>query len=785
MTDSSDSSNAFVPPQQPADSLQTLQAGLAALKQRDYQSAIAYLASCQNSADTAIRLKACIGLIKAYARTEQSAAAILLCQPLCDHRNPQVQSWARQMLAELTTSNPDSASERSSTNSSGSSASLTESLVIPAATAPSDPTGFIPLSQPLPDSDRSSANRTREVASAEHQSKQASRTQSPQRFTPPAANASPSRPAAVARPASRSAALAVLPWRNAGRSSKWSAGTIDVSGLWALQAGTLVLLFWFCRAVLRCLFGILDTLSYQSNHFFSLPRILLPQDFTFSVLIALLGLAVASPWLFDWLLQHFYGAQALSLTKLEAVSPESSRLVKRCGQRRLTLRLLPNQAPLMFSYGWPIKARIAVSQALLHQLNDDEIAALLAAELSHIRYWDVGVMTLIGLVTQLPYLLYWRVSDWGNRQRDRVLRTAAAVVAAVSYGLFWLLRWSGLLLSRIRLLYADQVAVDLTGNPNGLARALLKLTIGTAAEIQRQRQTSPMLESLEMLLPVGFRQAITLGSLYQGEAAVLEWERRSPYRRWLTLNNTHPPLGERLNRLMQVVQRWRLEPEIEWTASENRVAFSSQEFLLQAAPFLGIPVGIATATLLWGFGHLAKQWRWFELAWLTEDESLWLACCLLGFSIGLFLRINRFFPDITSDRQIDPELAELLAVPTALPLDSQPVQWQGILLGRPGLQNWLCQDLLLQTHSGVIRLHYTSRLGWLGDLFPQPVRPLEMIERAVTVTGWFRRGATPWIDVETIQTQYGKTARSYHPVWSTILASVAALLAVYLLLRGG
>jgi hypothetical protein len=55
----------------------------------------------------------------------------------------------------------------------------------------------------------------------------------------------------------------------------------------------------------------------------------------------------------------------------------------------------------------------------------------------------------------------------------------------------------------------------------------------------------------------------------------------------------------------------------------------------------------------------------------------------------------------------------------------------------------------------------------------------------VTVTGWFRRGATPWIDIEKIQMQSGRSLQSHHPIWSTIVASLAILLAVYLILRGG
>jgi Zn-dependent protease with chaperone function len=811
MTHSSDSSGASAQPNRSsADAAQLLQTGLAALKQRNYAAAIPCLEACQNSSEAAIRLKAQMGLVKAYARTDQVEAATKLCQPLCEHANLQVQSWARQTLSELTA------------DAELSTELFISSTETPSPEAPEDLTGFVPLSEPRAahSTEQFSDNRPGKISSNSAETSTDVESADATGFTPltrPNAPSSKTRPTPnysaatvsnreiekqqfVGQPTteqlhrhsqshdqSHDQSLAAPIWRNAGRSSRWnSLGAVDASGLWALEAGSLVLLFWWCRALLRWLFGSLDFLSYQSNYLFGLPRILLPQDFTLTVLIGLVVLALLSPWLLDWLLQKVYRAQPFSLVKLEASSPEAGRLIKRvCKQHPPTLYQLPSSAPLIFTYGYlPHQVRLVVSQALLNQLNDDEISALVAAELAHIRYWDFGVMSLMLLVTQLPYLVYWYVADWGNRQQDRVLQTVAAGISILGYGLFWLLRLPGLLLSRVRLFYSDRLAAELTGNPNGLSRALLKLTIGTAQTIQQQKQTDALLESFEMLLPVGYRQAITLGSLYRGDASVLEWERNSPYRRWLSLPLTHPPLGERLNLLTRYAQHWQLESELDWRESSHR-RIDPLRLLLQGAPFFGIPFGMAAAVVLWGLGRLARQWRWFELAWLAEDPSVLLACCLLGFSIGMFLRINRFFPDIKRDTvQVEPMLAELLTDPDALPLDSQPIRLQGTLIGRPGFQNWLYRDLLLQTPSGLIRLHYTSRLGWIGDLFPESTRPTRLIGRAVTVSGWFRRGATPWIDVDLIQTQYGTAARSYHPIWSTVLATVAALLAVYLLLQG-
>lgn len=773
----------------------SLQAGLAALKQKDYSTAIVHLSACQTSPDAATRLKAEMGLIKAYVGTGQNEAAIALCQPLQNHPNPQVQAWVRQTLTELR----------------GSSSPLHEA-------APSDATGFVPLSSPprttaKPDqsgfvpqtasprvnspptgSPRPTSPPVPQSASAQKpqftRRPQPSQTQTSQaETTPPSPPTSPSLPAPL-----------VPLWRNASRSSKWTTlGSVDASGLWALQVGSAALLFWLLDTLTRWLLGAWNRFSIWTYVEIGVPRLLLPTQLSSVIAVILLGLAAASPWLLDLVLKRQYKLQAFSLAQLEQRSPEASRLLKRvCGQRRQplpTLQLLPDTAPVAFTYGYlPQQARMVVSQGLFDQLNDDEIAAILAGELAHLRYWDFGVLSALTLIAQLPYLVYWQVANWGNRQHDRVLQSVAVIVSSLAYGLFWLLRLPTLWLSRVRLYYSDRLAAELTGNPNGLARALLKSAIGIAQNIQQQQHTSPLLESFEMLMPVGYRQSLTLGSLYAGDPASLNWDRLSPDASWLLINNTHPPLGDRCNLLMQYAQKWRLTPELDWRAAEvglpktklPRPKSLHSRLLLQGAPFFGVPIGLMVALVLWVLGWLAGRMRWEAVSWLAGDRSILVACCLLGFSIGMFLRINSFFPDIKrSNLQDQLVLANLLSDPQALPVDSIPVRLQGTLIGRRGFPNWLYRDLMLQTPTGLIRLHYTSSWGWIGDLFPKAMRPTALIDRAVMVTGWFRRGATPWIDVETIQTQPGKTLRSYHPIWSTILASAAALLAVYVIFRGG
>ena len=176
-----------------------------------------------------------------------------------------------------------------------------------------------------------------------------------------------------------------------------------------------------------------------------------------------------------------------------------------------------------FSYGClPRFARIAVSRGLLEQLTDDEIATIFARESAHISHWDFAPMSLALLVIQIPYLIYWQVAHWQERLCDLMtieffrsaVNFAARAISATSYGIYKLLRWPMLWVSRRRVYFSDHTAAEITGNPNGLTRALAKLAIGIADNIEQQKQTSFFLESFDLLLPVGVGQAVTLGSLH-------------------------------------------------------------------------------------------------------------------------------------------------------------------------------------------------------------------------------------------------------------------------------
>ena len=77
---------------------------------------------------------------------------------------------------------------------------------------------------------------------------------------------------------------------------------------------------------------------------------------------------------------------------------------------------------------------------------------------------------------------------------------------------------------------------------------------------------------------------------------------------------------------------------------------------------------------MWLLGGIGTWLKIAQLAWMWGDREIMIGCLPIGLSIGIFIRINNFFPDIRPATSLNnPSLTDLLANPTALPINSQTV----------------------------------------------------------------------------------------------------------------
>ncbi len=769
-------------------------AGLAAFKAAEYATAIVLLEPALTEApQQPLIVRSQMALALSYEKMGEVTRAAELCQSLQAQGSPQVQQWATQTLTSLVQRYP----ELQRYHPDLASPPTTGSTPPP---APSESTGFTLLDEtslpPVvePNWTPPTAAAIAPLLDVPQPAPPSGKVSRAAALTPPRSPQT-RRTLATAPPPTDPINLYQPHWRQAGRAQQWKPlGKINWLKLGLAQAGTAIALYF---AVQQVLFWLVT--SYSNAILKTLPRlgfrIIQPTDPDWLqplTLILLLGLFIGSRWLLDGLFRLFYDLKPFSLQELSIYSPEAAAALPRlCRKANLpvpSLGLLPTTSPLILSYGvLPHVTRTVISQGLLDQLADDEIAALYANEVGHLTHWTVPLMSGITVLLQLPYTLYWRVAEWGNQKDSPITKASATLIALFSYGLFWLWRWVPLWLSRQRIYYSDRAAANLTGNPNGYTRALLKLAIATARDVQQQQQANPLLEGFELLSPLGYRLAVPLGSVhpYAPLEPMLEWDRVHPLRHWFAINNTHPPTGDRLNLLTLYARHWKLEPELAWTdlpsRRQQKAALTSADWrslLLQGAPYWGFAFGFVSAMGLKLVGTIGQRLQWDAVAWMSNDTTLWLGLPLVCLSMGILIRLNPFFPDLAQQgRQFGyaETLPPLLADAIATPLKSRSVRLEGTLLGRKGISNVVNQDLWLQTAQGLIPLHSTTRLGFLGCcLVPLADRPTTFINKSLLTTGWFRRGTTPWIDVDTLQTLTGRTISSNHPIWSFVIAAIAA-----------
>ncbi len=191
-------------------------------------------------------------------------------------------------------------------------------------------------------------------------------------------------------------------------------------------------------------------------------------------------------WFSDRIALAMHGAQPLERSQAPFIFDTVERLTRRAGMPMPKLYLLPTPAPNAFATGRdPEHAAVAVTQGLLQLMSPRELEGVLAHELAHVKNRDTLISTvaatLAGVITHAVQMLFWfggslmRGEDREEEGGGGLANLALLIVAPVAAMLLQLA------VSRAREYGADQTGAELTGDPEGLASALLKLQRGAEA----------------------------------------------------------------------------------------------------------------------------------------------------------------------------------------------------------------------------------------------------------------------------------------------------------------
>lgn len=143
---------------------------------------------------------------------------------------------------------------------------------------------------------------------------------------------------------------------------------------------------------------------------------------------------------------------------------------------------------------------VTVTTGICDCLNDDELAGVIAHELTHIRNRDTRLLIIsiifVGIMSFLIRMLYemlWRNALYGNSNRSRnngkgggggIILIVGLILAVVGYFFTVLTRFA---ISRKREYMADAGGAELCGNPLALASALRKISGHTGlSDVKRE-----------------------------------------------------------------------------------------------------------------------------------------------------------------------------------------------------------------------------------------------------------------------------------------------------------
>jgi heat shock protein HtpX len=217
------------------------------------------------------------------------------------------------------------------------------------------------------------------------------------------------------------------------------------------------------------------------------------------------------------------------------------RLCALADMKKPRVALADTDVPNAFATGRsPNSAVVCATTGLMRRLDESELEAVLAHELSHVAHRDVAVMTIasfLGMVAgMITRIMLWTglMGGFGGNNNNNnqggdnaaLVELAVLVVSVVVYAISFLLTMA---LSRYRELAADRSGALLTGRPSALASALVKVT-GEMSRIPTRDLRSAESFNAFYFTPAIAKNGVSLSTLF----------------------STHPSLDQRLAQLSKI-----------------------------------------------------------------------------------------------------------------------------------------------------------------------------------------------------------------------------------------
>jgi heat shock protein HtpX len=227
-------------------------------------------------------------------------------------------------------------------------------------------------------------------------------------------------------------------------------------------------------------------------------------------------------WSSDKALLRMYGAREVT----DATAPDLVHLVQQlAGQAGLPtprVYIVENDQPNAFATGRnPEHAAVCVTSGLLARVSREELAGVLAHELSHVKHRDTLTMTITATIAGAVSMLANFALFFGGGRRNGLGFIGLLLVSILAPIAAMLVQMA---ISRTREFDADREGAEISGRPLWLASALQKIERAADAIPNPEAQANPATAHVFIVNP-----------LHGGN--------------WSSLFATHPPTEERIARL--------------------------------------------------------------------------------------------------------------------------------------------------------------------------------------------------------------------------------------------
>jgi heat shock protein HtpX len=195
-------------------------------------------------------------------------------------------------------------------------------------------------------------------------------------------------------------------------------------------------------------------------------------------LLVAAGMNFFAYWNSDRMVLSMHGAQEVDARSAPDLVRMVGELAQRAGLPMPRVYLMDNPQPNAFATGRnPQNAAVAVTTGLLQSLSREEVAGVVAHELAHIKNHDTLTMTITATIAgAISMLAQFGLFFGGNRDNNHgvgVIGTIAMVILAPLAAML-----VQMAISRSREYAADELGAHISGRPESLASALVRISNG-------------------------------------------------------------------------------------------------------------------------------------------------------------------------------------------------------------------------------------------------------------------------------------------------------------------